>query len=531
MSDHTTVLPAQPPEPQPAPRRRGRAGLIAVVASVVAVVLIAGGGFALWRLLSGGGPRPAEVLPASTLALASVDLDPSGGQKVEAIRTLRKFPAFRENTGITPDSDVLESIFDRVLAEGDCSSLTYERDVKPWIGQRAGVGVVDLGGDVPSPVFVLQVSDADNARTGFEKLADCSGASEDDEFGWTVAGDYVVGSDSTDHAKDIVAEAEKSPLAEDAAYQRWTDEVGGDGIVNVYVGAKVGEVLGEQLTGLVQGFSGADPFAQEPGSGDDLQGQLDKALDDFEGAAASLRFDDGGIDLSVATSRAKGTDGSTVSDHVGALPEDTAALLAGSIPAEVIDRLEALSSEGGPFSLDEFLGETGLAFPDDLVTVLGDSLSVSLGGDAPAASDLSGPQDLPVGLLVRGDTEKIQKVIDKVQARTGQRLEDLPATVETGDGKLAVATTPEYAEELVADGSLEDSETFQDAVSHADDALAVGYLAFSEEWLDVLRDLAQDGGGEEAVEVVDNLAEARALGLSAWTEDKVTHGLLRLSVR
>src|SRR5690348_17281787 len=110
MSDHTTELPELQPDP-PTERRSSKRGIVAVVASVVAVVLIAGGGYAAWQFFAGGGPRPAEVLPSSTLALVTVDLNPSGGQKVEAIKTLRKFPSWRKRTGITPDSDVLKAIF------------------------------------------------------------------------------------------------------------------------------------------------------------------------------------------------------------------------------------------------------------------------------------------------------------------------------------------------------------------------------------------------------------------------------------
>ena len=103
MSDHTTVMPEYQPEPEPGsqPPRRSR-GVIAVIASVVAVVLVAGGGYAAWQFFAGGGPRPAEVLPASTFGLVTLDLDPSGGQKVEAIKTLRKFPTSARRPGSSP---------------------------------------------------------------------------------------------------------------------------------------------------------------------------------------------------------------------------------------------------------------------------------------------------------------------------------------------------------------------------------------------------------------------------------------------
>src|ERR1700759_4978702 len=127
MSDHTTVLPEYPAQPEP---RKSRGGTVAVIASVVVVVLVAAGGFAAWRWFSGGGPRPAEVLPASTFALVTVDLDPSGGQKLEAIRTLRSFPALRDQLGLTSDSDVLHRLFAQVQKHGRCTDLDYGRDLE-----------------------------------------------------------------------------------------------------------------------------------------------------------------------------------------------------------------------------------------------------------------------------------------------------------------------------------------------------------------------------------------------------------------
>jgi hypothetical protein len=105
--------------------------VLAVVASVLAGVLIAGGGFAAWQFLASWGQRPAEVLPDSTFALLTVDLDPSGGQKVEAIKTLRRFPSWNKRTGLSPDSDVAEAILEEALEDGPCKALDYQDDVRP----------------------------------------------------------------------------------------------------------------------------------------------------------------------------------------------------------------------------------------------------------------------------------------------------------------------------------------------------------------------------------------------------------------
>src|SRR5687768_5843569 len=220
MSETTAVQ----PEPQPDAGRRGTTrGLVAVGASALAVVLIAVGGFAAWQFFSEGGPRPAEVLPDSTFALVTVDLDPSGEQKIEAIQTLRKCPSWKKRIGVTPDDDLVKEIVEKGLADGPCKSLDYEKDVKPWIGNRAGLGGVLLGDDKPAPVLVLQVKDPEKAKSGFAGLTRCTEVADDD-FGWTISGDYIVGSDSTSHAEAIAAAGKKAPLSADADFQKWTDE-------------------------------------------------------------------------------------------------------------------------------------------------------------------------------------------------------------------------------------------------------------------------------------------------------------------
>ncbi len=547
MSDHTAELPDLQPEPQPQPPRRSNRGVIAVVASVVAVVIIAGGGYAAWQFFAGGGPRPAEVLPDTTFALVTVDLNPSGGQKVAAIKTLRKFPSWNKRTGITPDSDVVEAIFDEAFKNGPCKALDYEKDVKPWIGQRAGFGGVVLD-KKPRPVVALQIKDAAKARTGFAELADCSGAGDGDDFGWTISDDYLMVSDSVAHAKAIAAAGKKSSLAENADFQKWTDEVGGPGIVNAYAGPKSIKILSDGLGPDLGGLDGMDGMEGLPGlaggvsldgsggvaavPGADTEDQLADVFKDFKGAAAGLKFADGGIELAFAGGGAANDKSPTVGKQVGDLPEDTAAALALAIPDKALDKLRSSGQEGDLLSLGKmFTAGTGLELPDDLITLLGSSLSLSLGGDAPADLDDAGPSDLPIGLLVHGDDAKIKAVIAKVEANTGARLADLPATLASEDGKVAVSTQPGYAEDLLDNGSLGEAKNFKDVVTHAGDAQAVAYVSFDGAWGDVIRKLAADGNDKDASEVAENVKVLRALGISAWSEGSTGHGLVRLVLK
>ena len=55
--------------------------------------LVVGGGTAFAvTTLSGGGAQPDEVLPGNAIAYVRMDIDPSAGQKIAAVRLLRKLP-------------------------------------------------------------------------------------------------------------------------------------------------------------------------------------------------------------------------------------------------------------------------------------------------------------------------------------------------------------------------------------------------------------------------------------------------------
>ena len=78
---------------------------------------------------------------------------------------------------------------------------------------------------------------------------------------------------------------------------------------------------------------------------------------------------------------------------------------------------------------------------------------------------------------------------------------------------------------------MSDDEGFQDAVPNADDAQVVGYADFDGDWGKAVLKLIRDEDDKESQEVADNLEVLRALGISAWTEDDVSHGLVRLSLK
>ena len=147
------------------PAASGGSGRRTALIAGGAVVLLAAAGAGTWAAMSflGSGAEPTEALPSGTLAYASVDLDPSGSQKIEAFRMLEKFPAIKEELG---GFDAQDDIRRKIFEEADCEGLDYDDDIAPWIGTTFAVAAVDAGEKQPSPVGVLEVTDAGAAEAG-----------------------------------------------------------------------------------------------------------------------------------------------------------------------------------------------------------------------------------------------------------------------------------------------------------------------------------------------------------------------------
>src|SRR4051812_40755641 len=184
-----------------APGRR-RGAVVAAVA-VVVVAVLGGGAYAAYSFLAGGGPQPADVLPSTTVAVVSVDLDPSAGQKIAAIKSIRRFPTLKKSLGLHADDDLRKYAYDKLVEQADCKGLDFHDDVLPWLGKRAAFAAVDLGEHNPTPAIALQISDKEKAQKGFDAIVDCT---HPEDFGFVLGDDYLVASDSAAHARKILAE-------------------------------------------------------------------------------------------------------------------------------------------------------------------------------------------------------------------------------------------------------------------------------------------------------------------------------------
>jgi hypothetical protein len=562
-TEPTAALPADaivppPAAPAPAAGKRSRRTAIVALVAVVVVAVLGGGAFAAWKVFFAGGPQPAEALPASTIAILTIDLNPSAGQKIEAIKTIRKFPALKKSVGLDTQDDLRRFIFDKATEAAGCKGFDFDEDMKPWIGKRAAVAAVDLGDDTPAPAIVLQITDSKMAKAGFSKLAHCGDFGTD--FGFAVGDDYLIASDSAAHAQAIIDQGEKKSLADDAAYQKWTDEVGDQGVVNFYIAKKAAKYLVDGLEELASSFgAGFEDSASSSGGGSDdgsdqeLGGGFSaplaadcsgdpfdaakEQLDKFEGLAGTIRFADGGMELSMATSGVEQlASTATVGKQVSKLPADTAIVAGLGIPDGYAKQLFDSIKCGAGSEADDFIKqaeeETGLSLPDDLETLLGSALTISVGGDAPAnLEEIDDPSDLPVGLLINGDADAIKDLISQVEDRLGFQLSDIPIGIKSTDSRLAASPSEDYADDLLKDGSLGSSSTFKEAVPNADRAAGIFYIDFNSDWRETLIKLAKESGAvdDEVSVFEDNSKPLKSFGVSSWTKDGTSHLLLKLA--
>jgi len=566
---------AMPPSAESVKRRRS----LVVGAGVTAGVLALGA--AAWGVYSfvSTGPQPAQALPASTLAYAALDLDPSGPQKIEAYKFLRKFPAVRDQLDLDTDDDLRRAWFEGLVEASGCSSLDYEDDVAPWLGSRAAVAAVDLGGETPTPVVAIQVTDEDAARNGLDEVRRCLVGSpvdlggdygvESDEqtaerLGWAIEGDWAILAESADEARQVVEATAAADLADDPEFASWMSEVGTPGIMTFYAAPEAGQALldvyggqldqlaglGGDVTGQVGGADfqeewdaacqdptssacedfldtwdqGVQMTAVDPADPVELPAEVKEMFEDFSGAAATISFDDGALQLSAAFDAGLTHDlagGEDAGELAGNLPESTIAALAWSMPDGWADELLDSSGMADDSTLSELESQLGVSIPEDLTTLAGDRLAVALGGPVDESMFDGGMDDVPLGVVVDGDADAIRDVLDRIALNAPPSEASWFETSAEGD-LVAAAGSSSWRDALVEDGDLAGSDTYQRVVRDGD-ADSVVFVDFdgSNDWLVTLA-----GDDEDATA---NLAPLDAFGATTWTDDDVLHSVWRLT--
>ena len=280
---------------------------------------------------------------------------------------------------------------------------------------------------------------------------------------------------------------------------------------------------------------GGEVDCDEP---DDVPNEVTDMLEDFSGAALTVRFDDGALEIETATSVEDfGLEQLTASDNAGetieTLPEDTAAAIAyGFEEGWFEDLLEyAESVSESDFDIDGLIAEAedelGLDLPDDAEKLAGESVVLAVGGDIDLDAFFGYDTEiteLPIGVKIKGDPDDIQDVIDKILEGEVASGQDAELFVSDSDGDfVAIGPNEDYREEILEDGDLGGSDTYEDVVRESGDAAAIFYVNFDagDGWLEQLFE------GDDDLQ--DNIQPLEGAGLSLWADDGVGHAVLRVT--
>ncbi len=211
-----------------------RAGL-ALAAGAAALVAGCGGGGGTTASFT--GPDPATLTPAGAPLFAEAVVRPEGDQKQAVNEALSKLLATDD-----PGGFIVQRL-DDALAE-EANGFTYEQDVAPWLGSRAGIFFETFSDDAEGAA-VLAVTDSDAALEAIDKASSAGAKPRHrayEGFDYTVSrdgtaaglvGDFLVAG-SEQAFKDAVDASRGSSLADSSEFDAQLDAQPDDQLAFVY---------------------------------------------------------------------------------------------------------------------------------------------------------------------------------------------------------------------------------------------------------------------------------------------------------
>lgn len=429
------------------------------------------------------GPDPATVAAPDSLLYAEAVIRPEGEQKDDLLAALAKLTGDDD-----PGAAIREEIERSIAEEGD---LTYEDDIEPWLGQRAGVFLLDFSADQGDAAVVIATTDADATRATLEKASE---ASEEPEQEATYEGVTYTVDDSGD-AVGIVGDFLVGGT--EAGFRAAVDAAGGDSLAeNAEVTEGLGSAPEESLFRAYLDGAGLVERAIEAGEARprDLapfEEQID-ALEEGPIVVSGGATEDSMTIEVAAPEGAAGTAAPGAGDLLSALPGDS--WLAVAVPAlgeaigsgyeNLVSGLES-GFEGLPKAeIPDVRGEVEAATGLDL------SKDLAWAGDTALFIQGSSPLGLGGGLLIEtADEEAATDAVDKLgsalrrnrsieveETATGFRLQSrgqpVGAEVAVEDQRVVLAAGATTIDDVLDPAeTLADSEAFGDAAGALGDEL------------------------------------------------------------
>ena len=192
--------------------------------------------------------------------------------------------------------------------------------------------------------------------------------------------------------------------------------------------------------------------------------------------------------------------------------------------SDIVDYVAPYVGKDPDELMSDLSDQTGLDLPGDAETLAGDSAALVLGSDFDPDSFFNSDDgsDIPIALKIKGDPDKIDKVLDKLRDTAGPQANVLESDA---DGEtIVIGPNADFRDHVLKDGGLGDNQVFKDAVRESDKAQTVLFIN-----VDEFQDAIENAAGESDQEFVDNLKPVSGFGITAWVDGDVSHAVMRLT--
>jgi hypothetical protein len=215
-----------------------RAASLAALSLLAALLVACGDGAA------SGEADPASAVPANAMLYTEVSIRPEGDTREDALAAAGKVLRTDDPSGKIHD------LLDKALADEDEANLDWDKDIKPWLGDRAGLWLdsrLDKNGD-PGGAVVVAVTDQDAAVAAVRKGNKNSGDKltkrsyngtdydldqDGDAFG-VVGDDFVAFGPEAQFKRTVDAQKGES-LSESDRYKKAIDKLDDERLAHFYV--------------------------------------------------------------------------------------------------------------------------------------------------------------------------------------------------------------------------------------------------------------------------------------------------------
>ena len=206
---------------------------------LIAVLLAACGG-------AGGAADadPAKAVPAGTAIYLEGVIRPEGDQRDDLMDAARKVLR-------TDDPEAkLHELIDKGLQDSDGPATSYDKDIAPWLGQKAAVWVAGVDRAKPGYVVLVAAKDTEKAQATLDKSAKAEKKAvkersyksvdyqvDSDGVAAGIVGDFLTVGTEPEFKRTVAAEDGDS-LADEKRFKSAIDDLDDDRIGSFYVDLK-----------------------------------------------------------------------------------------------------------------------------------------------------------------------------------------------------------------------------------------------------------------------------------------------------